>query len=317
MAAEQGLAVDEDELPAADGGAAAAGQGGRGREETGNAGHLGVRRGAAISPARSSSPGTTQVVSEATVTRRCWPAAAGRSRWPLRADEVELVLDRTPFYAEGGGQLADTGMITVADGAASRGARRAAAGARPDRAPRPGHCTARSRSATPAYAEIDVERRRAISRSHTATHLVHRAFRGALGESAAQAGSLRTRRAGCVSTSHASGAVPHVGAARRRGRGQQVLIDDLDVRAFITSIDEARRDGRDGAVRREVRRPGPGGRGRRLLARAVRRHARGQVRPARAGQDPRRVVHRLRRPPGRGARRHWTRSGSSPPRACW
>ena len=60
---------------------------------------------------------------------------------------------------------------------------------------------------------------------------------------------------------------------------------------------------RDGAVRGEVRRPGPGDLGRRLVARAVRRHARPALRPARAGDAARRGVDRLRRPPGRGAGR--------------
>ena len=47
-----------------------------------------------------------------------------------------------------------------------------------------------ARRARPAFAEIDVTRRRAISRAHTATHLVHQTMRNFLGESATQAGSL-------------------------------------------------------------------------------------------------------------------------------
>jgi alanyl-tRNA synthetase len=89
------------------------------------------------------------------------------------------------------------------------------------------------------HAEIDVERRRAISRSHTATHLVHRAFRGALGESAAQAGSENAPGRFRFDFT-AMGAVPSSVLTAAEEEVNHVLINDLEVRAFHTSIDEAR-----------------------------------------------------------------------------
>jgi alanyl-tRNA synthetase len=90
-----------------------------------------------------------------------------------------------------------------------------------------------------AEAEIDIARRRAISRSHTATHMVHRAFRGALGESAAQAGSENSPGRMRFDFT-ASGAVPPSVLRDAEDEVNQVLIDDLAVRAFVTPIDEAR-----------------------------------------------------------------------------
>ena len=92
---------------------------------------------------------------------------------------------------------------------------------------------------SPAYAEIDVERRRATSRSHTATHLVHRALRGALGESAAQAGSENAPGRLRFDFT-ATGAVPVTVLREVEDEVNRVLIDDLSVRAYHTSIDEAR-----------------------------------------------------------------------------
>ncbi|MFY9932082.1 MAG: alanine--tRNA ligase, partial [Streptosporangiaceae bacterium] len=84
--------------------------------------------------------------------------------------EVDLVLDRTPFYAEGGGQLADSGTITVDGGEFA---------VRDVQTPLPGLVVHRGQVTwgeitvgAPAFAHIDIERRRALSRSHTATHLV-------------------------------------------------------------------------------------------------------------------------------------------------
>ncbi len=141
-----------------------------------------------------------------------------------------------------------------------------------------------------AYAEVDVERRRAISRSHTATHLVHAGFRRALGESAAQAGSENSPGRFRFDFT-ASGAVPPSVLRDVEDEVNEVLVGDLDVRAFHTSIDEARAMGAL-ALFGEVRRRGPRRRGRRLLPRAVRRHPRRPLRAARPGQGAGRVVHR-------------------------
>ncbi len=113
----------------------------------------------------------------------------GKSVQEARVDEdVEIILDRTPFYAEGGGQLADGGLITLANGAVIE--------IDDVQKPLPGLFVHRGRvisgaatSDTSVLATIDNERRLAISRAHTATHMVHKAFREILGETATQAGS--------------------------------------------------------------------------------------------------------------------------------
>ncbi|NVI92107.1 alanine--tRNA ligase [Actinomadura sp. BRA 177] len=152
--------------------------------------------------------------------------------------EVEVVLDRTPFYAEGGGQLADHGLIRLGSGAVIE--------VTDVQAPLAGLIVHRGRvrsgeaqAGDTAYAEVDVERRRAISRSHTATHLVHAGFRRALGESAAQAGSENSPGRFRFDFT-ASGAVPPSVLRDVEDEVNEVLVGDLDVRAFHTSIDEAR-----------------------------------------------------------------------------
>ncbi len=156
--------------------------------------------------------------------------------------EVGIVLDRTPFYAEGGGQLADAGVIRVAGADGTD----ALAEVYDVQSPLPGLIVHHSRvrsgeivTGSPAYAEIDTERRRAISRSHTATHLLHRAFRGALGESAAQAGSENSPGRLRFDFT-ATGAVPVSVLRDVENEVNQVLITDLDVRAFHTTIEDAR-----------------------------------------------------------------------------
>ncbi len=154
--------------------------------------------------------------------------------------EVSVILDRTPFYAEGGGQLADSGTITTDGGEVE---------VFDVQTPLAGLIVHRGKvtrgemlQGSPAYAEIDIERRRAISRSHTATHLVHRALRGALGESAAQAGSENSPgRLRFDFTANA--AVPLTVLRDTEDEVNAVLINDLEVHAIYTSQEEARQMG--------------------------------------------------------------------------
>jgi alanyl-tRNA synthetase len=154
--------------------------------------------------------------------------------------ELDVVLDRTPFYAEGGGQLADSGVITT-DGSI--------VDVFDVQTPLTGLIVHRGKVrsgeiivSAPAHAEIDIERRRALSRSHTATHLVHRALRNALGESAAQAGSENSPGRLRFDFT-ASGAVPLSVLRDSEDEVNSVLVNDLDVQAYYTSQEEAREMG--------------------------------------------------------------------------
>ena len=152
--------------------------------------------------------------------------------------EVELVLDRTPFYSEAGGQLSDGGLITLANGATVE--------IDDVQSPVPGLYIHRGRISEGSievdqnvFARIDHERRMAISRAHTATHMVHKAFREALGESATQAGSENSPgrfRFDFPST----GAVPLSVLNDVESRVNSLLLEDLAVTAQEMSQPEAK-----------------------------------------------------------------------------
>ncbi|GGN83096.1 alanine--tRNA ligase [Actinoplanes lobatus] len=165
---------------------------------------------------------------------------SGRIEVAGEGDFVELVLDTTPFYAEGGGQQADTGVINVGGGRLE---------IVDVQQPLPGLIVHKARvvrgevrAGETALSEIDVTRRKAISRSHTATHLVHQTMRNFLGESATQAGSLNAP--GRLRFDfHTPGAVSPSVLFDVEQQINEVLLRDLEVNAFVTSQEEARRLG--------------------------------------------------------------------------
>ena len=156
-------------------------------------------------------------------------------------DEIELVLDRTPFYAEGGGQLADAGRITLGSGAVIE--------VRDVQSPIKGLVVHRGvvlsgevSVGEQVQALVDLDRRRAISRAHTATHMVHKAIREALGETATQAGSENAPgRFRFDFNAHA--ALPLSVLSDVEARVNALLIEDLPVHAEVMTQVQARASG--------------------------------------------------------------------------
>ena len=153
-------------------------------------------------------------------------------------EDVELILNRTPFYAEGGGQLADGGRITLSNGAVVE--------IEDVQSPVPGLSVHRGRVingsievGSDALAEIDIERRHAISRAHTATHMVHKAFREILGETATQAGSENSPGRFRFDFP-ATGSVPVSVLNDVESRVNTLLLDNLEVTAESMSQAKAK-----------------------------------------------------------------------------
>ena len=189
----------------------------------------------------------------------------------MPAMTVQIVLDRTPFYAESGGQVGDVGTLT--NGAARfRVTDTKKLG---DAHLHIGKVEAGSFSKGDVVtASVDAATRQATVLNHSATHLLHAALRKVLGTHVTQKGSLVAPDRLRFDFSHTQPVTPEE-LDDDRAPGER-----RDPRATppadIRHMPLRRRDqvGRDGAVRREVRRRGARAVVRRFLDRALRRHAR-------------------------------------------
>jgi alanyl-tRNA synthetase len=102
-------------------------------------------------------------------------------------EEIEIFLERTPFYAESGGQIGDTGTVSTESGRMRvEDTQKPADGVT---AHLGGVVTGELRVGQEATAAVDAARRRQIARHHSATHLLHKALRETLGDQVIQRGS--------------------------------------------------------------------------------------------------------------------------------
>ncbi len=159
------------------------------------------------------------------------------------AAAAQIVLDETPFYAEGGGQIGDRGVLrdergeivfTVTD------TQRPVSGLIVHQGTLHGKVSRRQA----LQAEVDVDRRARTMRNHTGTHLLHRALRNTLGDGARQAGSLVTPDYLRFDYPSDRGLTGEEQAAIER-EVRRVIREDRTVRPEFMSMSEAQAAGAD------------------------------------------------------------------------
>ncbi len=155
-------------------------------------------------------------------------------------DAITLVLDRTPFYAESGGQTGDTGDISnanfkmevtdcrkTADGKYLHIGKVLSGGVH---------------IGDKVTAAIDIEKRKATARNHTTTHLLHKALKNVLGDHVNQAGSLVSPDRLRFDFTHFSSITPEQIEAIEDQVNEKIL-ENLTVTVKEMSVDEAKKDG--------------------------------------------------------------------------
>jgi alanyl-tRNA synthetase len=189
--------------------------------------------------------GRREVISKATVVA-CVVAGEPVDE-AAEGTAVEIALDRTPFYAESGGQVGDTGTITTLNVPKANGA---ALDVRDTKYGIPGSivvhdCVVRRGTihvGDEVEAAIDEARRDRIRRNHTATHILHWALREVLGAHVQQAGSMVGPDRLRFDFSHHDAVTPEQLAQVERLANSQV-ISDAPVRHYETTKAEAERIG--------------------------------------------------------------------------
>jgi len=156
-------------------------------------------------------------------------------------EEGEIVLSHTPFYAESGGQSADTGVISGPGGVAAE----VLDTQKPSGALFVHRVKVKHGSFVKGgkvIASIDTERRKSIMRHHTSTHLLHRALRDILGTHVTQAGSLVTPDYFRFDFTHLAGLKPDEIKAAEQAVNRAIF-NNMPVVTTIMKIDEARKLG--------------------------------------------------------------------------
>lgn len=157
-----------------------------------------------------------------------------------KGEKGEIFLDKTPFYAEAGGQIGDAGILKNAQFSAA---------VKNTYYPLPGLIahqvdviSGRIKVGDKLEAEIDLRLRQAISNNHTATHLLHASLRQILGDHVKQAGSL-------VSPSHLRFDFTHFSPLTRSELQQIELLvnekirEDIEVKTKITTLEQGLKEG--------------------------------------------------------------------------
>ena len=149
---------------------------------------------------------------------------------------VEVILDKTPFYAEMGGQVGDTGEIKGDSGLVE--VEDTYYGA-PDLIVHRGRLQGTLRVGDAVKVSVNVERRLSIARNHSATHLLHWALRQVLGTHAKQSGSLVTPERLRFDFTHFKPLTAEELEEVETLANRKVL-DNVSVSTLVTSQEEAR-----------------------------------------------------------------------------
>jgi alanyl-tRNA synthetase len=164
----------------------------------------------------------------------------GRVDVASEGDNVRVVLDRTPFYAEAGGQIGDHGYLRTPAGLIRVTDTRFGPG---DIIVHTGVVqSGEVRSGEDVHAEVDEVRREATARAHSATHIVHWTLRHVLGEHARQAGSLVAPGRLRFDFPHHA-AVPHDLLEQAEEIANTRVAEDAAVKIYETTFEEAKNQG--------------------------------------------------------------------------
>jgi alanyl-tRNA synthetase len=156
-------------------------------------------------------------------------------------DRVELILDRTPFYAESGGQIADEGSIT---GTGSSGSAKAAVTdvqkiAKTLWAHRVNVESGEFVEGDTVIAAVDPRWRHGATQGHSGTHMVHAALRQVLGPNAVQAGSLN--RPGYLRFDFSwQGPLSETQSSQIQEVANEAVEADYEVHSFTTELEKAK-----------------------------------------------------------------------------